>query len=353
MLKHAYADVNGIRLHYASAGQGKLILFVHGFPEFWYAWKDQLAEFGRDHLAVAPDMRGYNLSSKPEAVEQYEVPHMVADLRALAKSLGHEKFTLVAHDWGGGVAWSLAIRHPEWLEKLIIINSPHPATFERELANNPAQQAASQYMLFFRSSKAEAALSANNYAALVDTVMTAGLKKGHFTEADREAYLAAWSQPGALTGGLNWYRAARVGPPTDSEPKARSFEPDVGKQYGEGANPGDLGREGQGAGEGEPGRARAVCARPHGAPHPRRQPLGRARTARRRERPHSRVHRARVVDGWPRIPCLGLGPVEERRSDVFTKARRDLLLIVRENRIPGSRSNSPYENRNQSIACSL
>jgi pimeloyl-ACP methyl ester carboxylesterase len=228
MLKHAYADVNGIRLHYASAGQGKLILFVHGFPEFWYAWKDQLAEFGRDHLAVAPDMRGYNLSSKPEGVEQYAVPHMVADLRALAKSLGHEKFTLVAHDWGGGVAWSLAIRHPEWLEKLIIINSPHPATFERELANNPAQQAASQYMLFFRSSKAEAALSANNYAALVDTVMTAGLKKGHFTEADREAYLAAWSQPGALTGGLNWYRAARVGPPTDSEPKARSFEPDVG-----------------------------------------------------------------------------------------------------------------------------
>lgn len=227
MLKHEYADVNGIRLHYVKAGQGRLILFVHGFPEFWYAWKDQLAEFGRDHLAVAPDMRGYNLSSKPEGVEHYEISHMVADLRALAKSLGHERFTLVAHDWGGGVAWSLAMRHPECLEKLIIVNSPHPATFERELAHNPAQQAASQYMLFFRSSKAEAALSANNYAALVDTVMTAGLKKGHFTEADREAYIAAWSQPGALTGSLNWYRAARIGPPTATDPRARSFEQDL------------------------------------------------------------------------------------------------------------------------------
>lgn len=230
MFEHKYADVNGIKLHYVQAGQGKLILFVHGFPEFWYAWKDQLAEFGRDHLAVAPDMRGYNLSSKPEGVEHYEVPHMVEDLRALAKSLGHERFTLVAHDWGGGVAWSFAIRHPECLEKLVIINCPHPAIFQRELNENPAQQAASQYMLFFRSPKAEAALSANNYAALADTVLTAGLKKGHFTEEDRQAYLAAWSQPGALTGGLNWYRAARVGPPTSAEPKARSFVPDSAAQ---------------------------------------------------------------------------------------------------------------------------
>ena len=227
MPTHDYADVNGIRLHYAKAGEGKLILFVHGFPEFWYCWRNQLAEFGRDHLAVAPDMRGYNLSSKPTELSQYEVPHMVADLRALAKSLGYERFTLVAHDWGGGVAWSLAIRHPECLEKLVIINSPHPATFERELARNPAQQAASQYMLFFRSPKAEAALSANNYANLVDTVLTRGLKKGFFTEEDRHAYLAAWSQPGALTGSLNWYRAARIGPPTGADPEARSFERDV------------------------------------------------------------------------------------------------------------------------------
>lgn len=228
MLKHEFADVNGVRLHYARAGEGKLILFVHGFPEFWYAWKNLLPEFGRDHLAVAPDMRGYNLSSKPADVADYAVRHLVDDLRALAKSLGHEKFILVAHDWGGGVAWSLAIRHPECLERLVIINAPHPAPFERELARNPAQQAASQYMLLFRSPKAEATLAANNYAFLVDAVLTRGLKKGHFNEADRQAYLTAWSQPGALTGTLNWYRAAKIGPPTGPDSPARSFEPSAG-----------------------------------------------------------------------------------------------------------------------------
>ena len=224
MLTHEFAEVNGVRLHYARAGQGKLILFVHGFPEFWYAWKDLLPEFGRDHLAVAPDMRGYNLSSKPANVADYAVPLLVDDLRALAKSLGHETFTLVAHDWGGGVAWSLAINHPECLEKLVIINAPHPALFERELNRNPAQQAASQYMLLFRTPKAEAVLAANNYAFLVDTVLTRGLKKGHFNEEDKQAYLTAWAQPGALTGSLNWYRAAGIGPPV-GEAKARSFEP--------------------------------------------------------------------------------------------------------------------------------
>jgi Predicted hydrolases or acyltransferases (alpha/beta hydrolase superfamily) len=224
VFKHDYAEVNGIRLHYAMNGSGKLIMFVHGFPEFWYAWKEQLVEFGRDHCAVALDMRGYNLSDKPEAVDQYAIKYLTEDLRALARSLGHERFILVAHDWGGAVAWALAINHPECVEKLIIVNSPHPAVFARELAENPVQQKASQYMLAFRSRKTEAMLSANNYAALVGIVMGEGLKKGHFTEEDREAYIAAWSQPGALTGGLNYYRASRVGPPSGDE-QARTFEP--------------------------------------------------------------------------------------------------------------------------------
>lgn len=213
MLKHEYADVNGVRLHYATAGKGKLIMFVHGFPEFWYEWKNQLAEFGRDYQAVAPDMRGYNLSSKPADVEQYQVKYMIEDLRQLAEKLGHKKFTLVAHDWGGAIAWAFAIAHPDYLEKLVIINAPHPGVFQRELRDNPAQQKASQYMLMFRSPQAEQILSANNYAALVQAVLGEGLKAGHFTEEDKKAYIEAWSQPGALTGGLNYYRAARVGPP--------------------------------------------------------------------------------------------------------------------------------------------
>jgi len=214
MIKHEYADVNGVRLHYATAGKGKLIMFVHGFPEFWYEWKNQLAEFGQDFMAVAPDMRGYNLSSKPADVDQYQVKYMVEDIRALAEKLGHKKFILVAHDWGGAIAWAFAIAHPDYLEKLVIINAPHPGIFARELRDNPAQQKASGYMLMFRSPQAEQTLSANNYGLLVNIVLGEGLKSGAFTEADKEAYIGAWSQPGALTGGLNYYRAARVGPPS-------------------------------------------------------------------------------------------------------------------------------------------
>ena len=225
MLRHEWAVLNGIRLHYVTAGEGKLILFIHGFPEFWYAWKDQLAEFGRDHRAVALDMRGYNLSSKPATIEQYEIKYVVEDLRALADHLGQKKFVLVGHDWGGGVAWAFALYHPESLEKLIIINTPHPSVFERELRQNPAQRQASAYMLMFRSPQAEAILSANNYAALVDVVLGEGLRQGYFTEEDRKAYLEAWSQPGALTGGLNYYRAAKLGPPAEENELARSFVP--------------------------------------------------------------------------------------------------------------------------------
>jgi epoxide hydrolase 4 len=223
MFKHEYADVNGVRLHYVTAGKGKLIMFVHGFPEFWYEWKNQLVEFGKDYQAVAPDMRGYNLSSKPPEVDQYAVKHLVEDLRAFAEKLGHKKFTLVAHDWGGAVAWAFAIAHPDCLEKLVIINAPHPGVFQRELRENPDQQKASQYMLLFRSPQAEQTLSANNYATLVQVVLGEGLKNGVFTEEDKKAYIEAWSQPGALTGGLNYYRAARVGPPAEGEKGPANF----------------------------------------------------------------------------------------------------------------------------------
>jgi len=211
MIRHEFAELDGIRLHYAAAGEGDLILFAHGFPEFWYAWRKQLEEFGRTHLAVAPDLRGYNLSSKPPRVEDYAMPLLVEDLRRLAAHLGGGKFTLVGHDWGGVVAWAFAILHPELLDRLVIINAPHPGIFERELTDNPEQRKASQYILLFRSPMAEMMLKALNYSALVSSVLDDGLKKGYFTEEDKRAYLEAWSQPGALTGGLNYYRAAPLG----------------------------------------------------------------------------------------------------------------------------------------------
>jgi len=202
-----YAEVNGVRLHYVEQGKGPLILFLHGFPEFWYAWKDLLADFGRDHHAVALDMRGYNLSAKPEPVEGYRVPVVVEDVRALASKLGARKFVLVGHDWGGVIAWAFAAQHPEMLEKLVIINAPHPTVFARELANNPEQQKASSYFNLFNSPQAEQILSANNYAVMLQAFGSV------LNEQDREQYLAAWNQPGGLTGGLNYYRAAQLRSP--------------------------------------------------------------------------------------------------------------------------------------------
>jgi pimeloyl-ACP methyl ester carboxylesterase len=220
--KHREASVNGVKLHYVTAGRGKLVLFLHGFPEFWYAWRAQLEELGRDHHAVAVDLRGYNLSSKPAEVEQYRLPHLVEDVRALAAHLKAKRLVLVGHDWGGVIAWVFAMQHPKLVEKLVIINAPHPLIFQRELQENTAQQQASQYMNFFRSAGAETAISANNYAAFVEGILGEGLKKGYFTEEDRTAYIAAWSQPGALTGGLNYYRAAAVGPPVPAADPAAS-----------------------------------------------------------------------------------------------------------------------------------
>ena len=232
-LQDSYVTVNGVKLHcvvkgpsFAGEGAataGKLMLFLHGFPEFWYEWKEQLREFGEDHLAVAPDLRGYNLSEKPAELEAYRVGVLVGDIRGLADHFrAGKKIILVAHDWGGGLAWAFAMAFPEYLEKLIIINAPHPAIFRRLLAEDAEQQQASQYMLLLRSPLAEAQLSANHYAMLVEIVLGELLKRGVMTEADKREYVKAWSQPGALTGGLNYYRANGLGPPGAGEAEAGS-----------------------------------------------------------------------------------------------------------------------------------
>src|SRR5689334_18507186 len=167
MFKDQFVKVNGVRLHVVSAGKGPLILFLHGFPEFWYEWKNQLTEFGKDYQAIAPDMRGYNLSDKPAQVEEYAIPLLIEDIRALLEKVSKgRKAVLVAHDWGGALAWIYAAQYPDTLDKLIIINAPHPTVFARELQSNPKQQQASSYMTFFRSEGAEKSLSADNFAML-------------------------------------------------------------------------------------------------------------------------------------------------------------------------------------------
>lgn len=217
---------NGVRLHYARAGQGRPVLFVHGFPEFWYAWKDQLVEFGRDHCAIALDMRGYNLSSKPADVREYRAKHLVEDIKLFTEHLGWSRFILVAHDWGGAVAWNFAAAYPERLDQLIVINAPHPVTFARELRDNPAQQQASRYMNVFREQRADALLSEDGYRRLTAMTLDAWSKNGGAAgPADRGAYLASWSQPGAVTGALNYYRASPLHPPTAQNPKTVEMDP--------------------------------------------------------------------------------------------------------------------------------
>jgi pimeloyl-ACP methyl ester carboxylesterase len=215
---HETVEANGIRLHVARAGDGPLMLFLHGFPEYWAMWRPMLEHFGaRGWCAAAPDLRGYNLSEKPAEVEAYRAKHLMADVLALAARYTREKFVLVAHDWGGAVAWGVAIAHPERLAKLVMINSPHPYLFWRELCNNPAQQKASEYMRFFRLPKAERVLSENGYARLL----------GAFSDLDegaRKALVEAWSQPGALTGGLNYYRASPMVPPSAEDPGAKKLQ---------------------------------------------------------------------------------------------------------------------------------
>lgn len=218
-LDHRYADVNGVRLHYVIAGRGPLMLFVHGFPQFWYAWHELLPEFARDYTVVAPDMRGINLSGRPEGVKAYHVTQQSEDLRQLIRHLGFERCVLVAHDWGGACAWHFAGKHPELIEKLVIVNAPHPVTFARELRNNPAQRQASDYMRLLRSDKAEQVMSQDNFRRLAGLFEEWGRGGGATADAATVAlYREAWSQPGALTAALNYYRASPLSPPGPGEP---------------------------------------------------------------------------------------------------------------------------------------
>ncbi len=221
-MEHHHASINGINLHYVRAGSGPLMLFVHGFPEAWFAWQRQLDEFAGEFTVVAPDLRGYNLSDKPGEVADYRPAVLVEDLRQLITHLGFERCVLVAHDWGGAVAWNFAAAYPQMIDRLVILNAPHPVLFARELRSNPAQQAASQYMRLLCTDKAERVMSENNFARLSALFGERGQD-----EVALAQYHAAWNQPGALTGMFNYYRASPLRPPAPdgSGPVAPELDP--------------------------------------------------------------------------------------------------------------------------------
>ncbi len=221
-----FADVApGIRLHYASCGnpEAPLLLFIHGFPEAWFEWEEQMSAFGGEWFAVAPDLRGFNLSSKPAGVEHYKPKLVMQDMLGLIKALGRTKATVVAHDWGGAIAWNMAIQAPEQVERLVIINSPHPYLFARALSSNPKQQQSSSYMNWLRRPGSESVLIKDGYS-LLDGFFTGGGQDGAwYTPELQRRYHEMWSQPGeagshAMSGAVNYYRASPLRPGEDGQP---------------------------------------------------------------------------------------------------------------------------------------
>ncbi len=212
---------NGIRLNVAQAGptNGALVVLLHGFPEFWYGWRKQipyLAEAG--YRVWAPDQRGYNLSDKPLGKSAYSLDVLAADVVGLIDAAGQETAFVVGHDWGGAVAWWLAAKHPQRLEKLVVINCPSGAVLLRELRRSRAQQLRSWYMFFFQMPwLPEAVLRRDNWRMLT-RMLQASAMPGAFTGDDLALYRQAWSQPKALTAMLNWYRAM-LQVPTEPAPR--------------------------------------------------------------------------------------------------------------------------------------
>ena len=224
---------HGITLSCRAAGErGRpVLLFLHGFPEAAFVWDEILEHFAQpangSYRCVAPNLRGYEKSSAPADVAAYRAKHLVQDIAALIhlESGGQPLACLIAHDWGGAVAWNLANQLPQLSAKLAIINSPHPGTFLRELKSNPKQQAASAYMNFLIRPDAEKLLAENNYRRLWDFFLGMGAGEdgfGWLTETVKARYRAVWDQ--GLSGGCNYYRASPLRPPRAEDPAASTIE---------------------------------------------------------------------------------------------------------------------------------
>ena len=208
-VRHA---VNGVTLQVAEAGEAgaPLVILLHGFPEFWWGWRGQIAPLaGAGYRVAVPDQRGYNRSSKPEGIAAYDLDTLAADVIALADAYGTHRVRLVGHDWGGIVAWWVAARYPERVERLVAINAPHISVAGPYLRRHPTQMLRSSYMGFFQIPwLPEAMMRARDFALLRQSLVTTS-RPGTFSESDLARYRDAWSQPGALTTMLNWYRALR------------------------------------------------------------------------------------------------------------------------------------------------
>ncbi len=205
-LREGYAEIGDVRLHYVEAGDGPLVVLLHGFPEFWYGWRLQIKPLAAAGFrVVAPDMRGYNLSSRPDGVSAYDTGQLTADIRGLIHERGAESALLVGHDWGGSVAWATAMNHPEVVGRLAILNAAHPRKLLQGL-HHPGQLRKSWYFFFFQlPGVPESVVHADNwrfFRHFVDDASPA------YTPEEIDRYVEAWSQPGAATGMINYYRSS-------------------------------------------------------------------------------------------------------------------------------------------------
>ena len=237
LVRHRYATVNGVRLHYVEAppqtaaakGTAPLCCVLHGFPEFWYAWRRQIGALAAAGFRVlAPDLRGYNLSDKPRGVDAYRVEALTADVAGLIRHAGERSAVVVGHDWGGVLTWLLPLHHPEIVHKRVILNAPHPAALRRELRRGTDQLLRSWYVFFFQLPwLPEVTMRSGDFALLGRMLRRQPVHPGAFTDADVAAYTHALARPGALTAAIDYYRAAfrrpRARPTTGQAPCRRSF----------------------------------------------------------------------------------------------------------------------------------
>jgi pimeloyl-ACP methyl ester carboxylesterase len=200
-----YVDANGIRFHYVEAGRGPLVLLLHGFPEYWYSWRHQIPALATRFRVVAPDLRGYNRSDKPKT--GYDVGTLADDAASIVEALGERRCLLAGHDWGGAIAWTVAARRPEVVERLVILNCPHPAAMSRALRSSPAQLLRSWYMFFFQIPKLpEWLLRRNDFATIAQVIRRQMVHPERLTDADLDRYRGAMARPDALESALEYYR---------------------------------------------------------------------------------------------------------------------------------------------------
>ncbi|MBQ1500638.1 MAG: alpha/beta hydrolase [Sphingomonas sp.] len=212
----------GVTLNVAVAGDPAAppLLLLHGFPESHRTWRHQIPALARDHYVIAPDQRGFGHSARPEGVANYTPDRPVADLLALADYFGLAPFTLAGHDWGGAIAWMAALQNPQRIARLIIVNAPHPLVFQRSLFDDPAQREASQYITAFRNRDFEQFVARIGLENFFDTTFAKHADPA-LLAPEKPAYLAEWSQPGAMTAMLNWYRASTIQVPAPGDTPER------------------------------------------------------------------------------------------------------------------------------------